>query len=594
MGRRRVNLDPYKEQITCWFLEEDVTQEQILENLQIEHGLNISRQTLQRNLKAWNVQKNGTDIDDLQNDLYELFEMGLTYERIIARLQDERPNTQISLRSLERRFKQWRLARNKRVTYTPEMVKHVQFYFFAQNNKDHEILTNLEHLHDIHISHAVLVRIRIENNMKRKITSENERQRLVMALEDFFDEYQRHSDALGDYGRQHLYSLVRRNSKLPLTREMIWIAYRRRYPEAIQQRLSTNVFFARPRKHKVPGPNYMWGMDGYLKLRFAGIEIYGAIDTYSRKLLWCKVCRSISFPCIVMYMYLNTIMTLGIRPWLTRSDHGNETLLLALVQHEMATLTQPEVHEPDANGGPPMIHRQGHRINDSHCWGSGKAQKIEQLWRQLRGGATDRWIKYFEWLDHVYYFNKDEPADQAALYAIYIPLIQRDVAEFEDEWNNHRIRYQPKKGHVVSGHVNQLWLNLNNPDVQNWGIDMEANPNTMELARRLLGPLEDYDFESFMAPDTQRVCDEWLERNPLQDIDDTARPHLQRYLELREYLQQYIEEGREPMLTFNEIPRGGVEWFQGRLRRHEEELAAAQRDQQQRQDENDFWDAEVH
>ena len=30
------------------------------------------------------------------------------------------------------------------------------------------------------------------------------------------------------------------------------------------------------------GPNATWSMDGYCKLDFCGIEVYGAIDAYSR------------------------------------------------------------------------------------------------------------------------------------------------------------------------------------------------------------------------------------------------------------------------------------------------------------------------
>jgi hypothetical protein len=31
----------------------------------------------------------------------------------------------------------------------------------------------------------------------------------------------------------------------------------------------------------VPGPNYIWSLDGHDKLKAWGIEIYGAVDAYS-------------------------------------------------------------------------------------------------------------------------------------------------------------------------------------------------------------------------------------------------------------------------------------------------------------------------
>lgn len=32
----------------------------------------------------------------------------------------------------------------------------------------------------------------------------------------------------------------------------------------------------------VPGPNFAWSMDGHLKLKDYGFEVYAAIDVYSR------------------------------------------------------------------------------------------------------------------------------------------------------------------------------------------------------------------------------------------------------------------------------------------------------------------------
>ena len=46
------------------------------------------------------------------------------------------------------------------------------------------------------------------------------------------------------------------------------------------------------RRYVVFGPNYSWHIDGYDKLKPYGFPIHGAIDGYSRKLLWLKVIKS--------------------------------------------------------------------------------------------------------------------------------------------------------------------------------------------------------------------------------------------------------------------------------------------------------------
>ena len=43
------------------------------------------------------------------------------------------------------------------------------------------------------------------------------------------------------------------------------------------------------RIYRNPGPNYAWHIDGYDKLKPFGLEIHGAIDGYSRKILWLGV-----------------------------------------------------------------------------------------------------------------------------------------------------------------------------------------------------------------------------------------------------------------------------------------------------------------
>ncbi|CAG8785481.1 17044_t:CDS:2 [Gigaspora margarita] len=39
----------------------------------------------------------------------------------------------------------------------------------------------------------------------------------------------------------------------------------------------------------IPGPNFMWSVDGYDKLRQWGFYIHGAVDAYSRYIIWLEV-----------------------------------------------------------------------------------------------------------------------------------------------------------------------------------------------------------------------------------------------------------------------------------------------------------------
>ncbi len=52
----------------------------------------------------------------------------------------------------------------------------------------------------------------------------------------------------------------------------------------------------RRRKYRTPGPNYVWHLDGYDKLKPFAFSIHGCIDGWGRKLVWLRVDRSNNKP----------------------------------------------------------------------------------------------------------------------------------------------------------------------------------------------------------------------------------------------------------------------------------------------------------
>ena len=54
----------------------------------------------------------------------------------------------------------------------------------------------------------------------------------------------------------------------------------------------------------MPGHNYIWSIDGHMKLHQYGIEIYGAIDAYLRYVPWIYVEVSATTAVSVAKMYL--------------------------------------------------------------------------------------------------------------------------------------------------------------------------------------------------------------------------------------------------------------------------------------------------
>ena len=80
------------------------------------------------------------------------------------------------------------------------------------------------------------------------------------------------------------------------------------------------------------GPNHAWHIDGYDKLKPFGIAIHGAIDGYSRIILWLKLSSSNNNPKIIANYYLCCIKELQLIPRVVRGDRGTENVIVCGIQ----------------------------------------------------------------------------------------------------------------------------------------------------------------------------------------------------------------------------------------------------------------------
>ena len=80
------------------------------------------------------------------------------------------------------------------------------------------------------------------------------------------------------------------------------------------------------------GPIYGWHIDGYDKIKPYGFAIHGAIDGYSRKILWLKVLASNNNPKMIGTLYLNYVSQSKVTSRLVRSNRGSENVVIAALQ----------------------------------------------------------------------------------------------------------------------------------------------------------------------------------------------------------------------------------------------------------------------
>ena len=116
------------------------------------------------------------------------------------------------------------------------------------------------------------------------------------------------------------------------------------------------------------GPNYVWHVDGYDKLKPFGLAVSGCIDGFSRRIMWLLCGPTNNNPSIIAHNFLNCVKGLGVVPMRLRTDCGTENGTMAAIQ---CTLRH---HHTDHYAG-----------LASHMYGSSMSnQRIESWWSILR------------------------------------------------------------------------------------------------------------------------------------------------------------------------------------------------------------------
>ncbi|OWF36791.1 hypothetical protein KP79_PYT02858 [Mizuhopecten yessoensis] len=73
-----------------------------------------------------------------------------------------------------------------------------------------------------------------------------------------------------------------------------------------------------------PGPDFVWHIDSYDKLKPYGFCINGAIDGFSRSIIWLEVYSSNSDPALIGCYFMKAVKSRGACPKRVRADRGTE------------------------------------------------------------------------------------------------------------------------------------------------------------------------------------------------------------------------------------------------------------------------------
>ena len=171
------------------------------------------------------------------------------------------------------------------------------------------------------------------------------------------------------------------------------------------------------RQYKTEGPNHVWHIDGYDKLKPFGFCIHGSIDGYSRRVMWLDVGPSNNDPRIIAQYYTECVQQIGGTARVIRGDCGTENVHVAALQRFFNNNEQSFVY-------------------GRSCYN----QRIEAFWGMLRRGCVDWWINFFKDLRDSGLFCDADDIQVECLKFCFISMLREELYEFAMEWNLHRIR----------------------------------------------------------------------------------------------------------------------------------------------------------
>ena len=241
----------------------------------------------------------------------------------------------------------------------------------------------------------------------------------------------------------------------------------------------------RRRRYANPGPNSVWHIDGYDKLKPYGFAIHGAIDGFSRRVLWLEVGVSNNNPKVVLKYFINTITQLQCVPRVVRSDHGTENVFVENLQVLLRSRSN------DSFAGQKSFMKGKSSAN----------QRIERWWGILRLQCVNFWMNLFKDMISIGALDTGNHLHILALRFCFMDLIERDIQRCAEEWNRHVIS-RSRRCDGPHGKPNMMYFNPQMFDSQSYGFPLHfdiIDPVSSELDKdENIQAQQDPDFVALM------------------------------------------------------------------------------------------------
>ena len=129
-------------------------------------------------------------------------------------------------------------------------------------------------------------------------------------------------------GYRAMWQRLRNDHKLVVSQNTVRQALKLIDPDGVTRRGKHRL---QRRHYKARGPNHLWHLDGYDKLKPFGFCIHGCIDGYSRRIMWLEVGTTNNHPRVIAKYYVDCVRQVGGTPSIVRADRGTRNVTLKFI-----------------------------------------------------------------------------------------------------------------------------------------------------------------------------------------------------------------------------------------------------------------------
>ena len=190
-------------------------------------------------------------------------------------------------------------------------------------------------------------------------------------------------------------------------------------PEGVLSRRKKRL---RRRCYSVPGPDFLWNIDGYDKLKPYGVSRHGCIHGFSLQIIWLKVAPSNKNPSTIASYYYSAVREMGGVPTRIRSDDMENSII------ETIQIFVRSAHDDEFAG------------IESFLKGTSPAnQRIESFWSQLAKDRPMWWRQFSGKLSSLGFVDGSSLIVQECLQFCFMGSLREELNEFKNCWNCHLI-----------------------------------------------------------------------------------------------------------------------------------------------------------